>query len=91
MESNYTEDIKSSLLNDNIANITENGNTGLEYSENGEYDTLNESICTSIKREFIRIWNKLQFAVIPRFSSTKQQNLRQWDLWGPLFFTILLS
>lgn len=65
--------------------------SGLEYTQDGEYNTLNESICISLKREFVRIWNKTQYAVIPRCSASPEKNLKQWDLWGPLFFTILLS
>ena len=39
----------------------------------------------------MRIWNKTQCAIIPRCSTSPDKNLKQWDLWGPLFFTILLS
>ena len=73
----------------------------LEYSPTGEYDTLNEPICTSLvsinyiictkKREFVRIWNKTQYSILPRCFPSKGANLRQWDLWGPLFYSLLLS
>ena len=53
----------------------------LEYSKNGEYNI----------REFMRIIYKLFYAIIPRFSANKEINLKQWDLFGPLFFTIFLS
>ena len=43
------------------------------------------------KREFIRICYKTQYAIIPRCSASENSNLKQWDLWGPLFFTIFLS
>ena len=98
-----TLELKSTFLDDglntNYKEINETfsnpspttNNVGLEYTQNGEYNTLNESICISLKREFVRIWNKTQYAVIPRCSASPEKNLRQWDLWGPLFFTILLS
>ena len=91
MFNNSQSDIRSSFLDDNINMQPSRESYGLEYTDSGDYNTLRESIFISLKREFVRIWNKLQFAVVPRFSSNPQQNLRQWDLWGPLFFTILLS
>ena len=39
----------------------------------------------------MRIIYKLFYAIIPRFSANKEINLKQWDLFGPLFFTIFLS
>ena len=43
------------------------------------------------KREFFRIWNKTQYSILPRCFPGKNVNLKQWDLWGPLFYTLLLS
>ena len=63
----------------------------LEYSPTGEYNTLNEPISTSLKREFLRIYNKTQYSILPRCFPAKSANLKQWDLWGPLFYTLLLS
>ena len=63
----------------------------LEYSPTGEYNTLNEPISTSLKREFFRIYNKTQYSILPRCFPAKSANLKQWDLWGPLFYTLLLS
>jgi len=99
------ENIKEKFLNDNINNnynddnqlnninynISGRKSLNLEYSNNGEYNTLNESILISLKREFMRILYKLFYAIIPRFSANKDTNLKQWDLFGPLFFTIFLS
>ena len=39
----------------------------------------------------MRIWNKTQYSILPRCSPSKNVNLKQWDLWGPLFYTLLLS
>ena len=63
----------------------------LEYSPTGEYNTLNEPISTSLKREFFRIYNKTSYSILPRCFPAKNANLKQWDLWGPLFYTLLLS
>jgi len=63
----------------------------LEYSPTGEYNTLNEPISTSLKREFFRIYNKTSYSILPRCFPAKNSNLKQWDLWGPLFYTLLLS
>ena len=63
----------------------------LEYSPTGEYNTLNEPISTSLKREFFRIYNKTSYSILPRCFPAKNSNLKQCDLWGPLFYTLLLS
>ena len=90
MFSQQQTELQSTLLDDQLKVDTQNGG-GLEFSSNGQYDTLRESICVSLKRELLRIWNKTQYAIIPRCSAAPEKNLRQWDLWGPLFFTIFLS
>ena len=80
--------------NDNIENTERVSNASfhsLEYTTTGEYNTLNEPISTSLKREFVRIFNKTQYSILPRCFPSKNANLRQWDLWGPLFYTLLLS
>ena len=97
--SSNEENIKEKFLNDNINNNYNNyynnnnqkenifdeipgrKSINLEYSKNGEYNI----------GEFMRIIYKLFYAIIPRFSANKEINLKQWDLFGPLFFTIFLS
>jgi len=76
---------------DNSERISNASFHSLEYSPTGEYNTLNESISTSLKREFFRIFNKTQYSILPRCFPSKEANLKQWDLWGPLFYTLLLS
>ena len=80
---------------DNNINSNERGSNSsfhsLEYTTTGEYNNLNEPISTSLKREFFRIFNKTQYSILPRCFPSKDANLRQWDLWGPLFYTLLLS
>ena len=89
------------IINNNPDNSDNNKNNdgrgsnasfhSLEYTTTGEYNTLNEPISTSLKREFFRIFNKTQYSILPRCFPSKDANLRQWDLWGPLFYTLLLS
>lgn len=41
-------DLKEKLVNDEIPVISGRKSIGLEYAINGEYNTLNESICVSL-------------------------------------------
>ncbi len=88
---NYYDNNNNNQKENIFGEISGRKSINLEYSKNGEYNTLNESILISIKREFMRIVYKLFYAIIPRFSANKEINLKQWDLFGPLFFTIFLS
>ncbi len=56
-----------------------------------EYNTLNESVCQTLKRDLMRIWNKLSVVIIPISNQEKDNELRHWDLWGPFLFCILLG
>jgi hypothetical protein len=56
-----------------------------------EYNTLNESVCETLKRDLMRIWNKLVVVVLPISDKEKDHELRHWDLWGPFLFCILLG
>jgi hypothetical protein len=60
--------------------------------DNTEKDTINEPVSDTIKRDLYLIWTKLKYVINP-FVNEKERNkhVRQWDLWGPLIFTILLS
>ena len=56
------------------------------------HHTLNESILTSLLRDLLKIILKIKFVLNP-FSKNDILNkeILDWDLWGPLIFTILLS
>lgn len=56
-----------------------------------DYDTLKESICTTLKRDLFRIWNKLTVVMFPINNKQKEKELRHWDLWGPFLFCVLLG
>ena len=55
-------------------------------------DTLNESIMTTIYRDFFLIYTKLTIVLMPYTSKyDKSYHIKQWDLWGPLLMDIILS
>lgn len=37
-----------------------------------------------------KIIQKLGCVIIPRFDAEKTSQLKNWDLWGPLLFTLIL-
>ncbi len=57
-------------------------------------DTLDESIAVTLKRDLFRIYTKLRYVVIPKFNriddASVNLELKNWDLWGPLLFTLIL-
>jgi hypothetical protein len=38
----------------------------------------------------LRIVHKLEYVLLPRTSVDKKKEIQNWDLWGPLIFTLLL-
>ena len=55
-------------------------------------DTLHEDISESLKRDMNLIWTKLKYVINPLIpEKDRSTQVRQWDLWGPLIFTCLLS
>ena len=54
-------------------------------------NTLNEPITYTLKRDLIRIWNKLRIVIFPKSDQQKEKELRHWDLWGPFLFCISLA
>ena len=89
--SNFPKRENYEIDSDNEQRLSNASFHSLEQSPTGEYNTLNEPICTSLKREFFRIYNKTSYSILPRCFPSKNANLKQWDLWGPLFYTLLLS
>jgi hypothetical protein len=51
-------------------------------SSQGEYNTLDEPILLTIKRDASAVGNKLIYALVPNH---KNLLMKDWDLWGPLF------
>ena len=51
--------------------------------------TLDEPVMDTVKRDLHVVWTKLKKVAIPT-EDTKTE-LRNWDLWGPLFLCLLLA
>ena len=58
----------------------------------GPQNTLDEPVWETIKRDLLRIYKNLVMVVFP-FKDRSQQSaaLRNWDLWGPMIFTLGLA
>eukprot|EP01016_Furgasonia_blochmanni_P009747 TRINITY_DN14062_c0_g1_i2.p1 TRINITY_DN14062_c0_g1~~TRINITY_DN14062_c0_g1_i2.p1 ORF type:complete len:229 (+),score=28.88 TRINITY_DN14062_c0_g1_i2:61-747(+) len=63
---------------------------GSQVSHN-QTTTLNEPIRETIMRDLRMIWVKLTYVLNPRMRSEKGEQLKQWDLWGPLLLCLLLA
>ena len=73
------------------------GNVGAAFND---LSTLEEPVMETIKRDLRNIWGKLKIVVnpmqmgvrgTPNNIEEKRQEVRNWDLWGPFLFTLLLS
>lgn len=55
-------------------------------------NTLDEPVWQTAKRDLLRIYKNLVMVVFP-FKDRSQQSaaLRNWDLWGPMIFTLGLA
>ena len=53
-----------------------------------QFDTLDEPVWHTIRRDLSAVGNKLRHVFIPVNNRTL---LKEWDLWGPLFLCVLLS
>ena len=48
----------------------------------------------TIKRDLMRIWEKLRIVINPMSkvdTEEKRREIRNWDLWGPFFFCLMLA
>jgi hypothetical protein len=82
--------MKTTLLDDDLR-FNENM-TKLKTEINTiDYNTLNESICTTLARDLNRIKTKLFIVIVPFSSKEKERELRHWDLWGPFLICLLLG
>ena len=60
--------------------------------DNINKNTINEPVSDTIKRDLYLIWTKLKYVINPFVNENERnKHVRQWDLWGPLIFTIFLS
>ncbi|VDL80127.1 unnamed protein product [Nippostrongylus brasiliensis] len=60
-----------------------------EVSLDGELDTLDEPVWDTVRRDLRTVTLKFGHVIFP--SSDRQQLLKDWDLWGPLFICVGIS
>ena len=85
--SNFNNDNKNTNDNNNI----NNNNNENENKKASNFETLDEPIIDTFKRDLNRICIKLKNVVIPTLNAKKKEELQNWDLWGPLLFCLLLA
>lgn len=78
-------------LNDTNSNNNLNKNKVI-FIQNFPHSTLNEPISTTIYRDIYLIYTKLKLVINPFISQeTRSNQIKQWDLWGPLIFDMILG
>ncbi|VDD86827.1 unnamed protein product [Enterobius vermicularis] len=60
----------------------------LEPGLETDFDTLDEPVWDTVKRDLRTVGNKFAHVLVPR---SDKQLLRDWDLWGPLFICVFIS
>jgi len=66
--------------------------TALDENSRLPTNTLDEPITDTIRRDLIRIYKNLVMVVFPIEDRSQQSAaLRNWDLWGPMIFTLGLA
>ncbi|CAD8132789.1 unnamed protein product [Paramecium octaurelia] len=53
--------------------------------------TLEESVAVTLLRDLRQIGVKLRCVLVPTMSTDNARELRNWDLWGPLVFCLMLA
>ena len=67
-------------------------NYNININSSNELGTLDEAVQTTINRDLKLIYNKLKLVINPLISKEKKYNqIRQWDLWGPLLLNLILA
>ncbi|CAD8118514.1 unnamed protein product [Paramecium sonneborni] len=63
------------------------------YSQMDDQKTqdLEESVSETIMRDLKMIAYKLKYVLIPKEQEDNGKELRNWDLWGPLIFCLVLA
>ena len=93
---NENEPLSMNILKKNQGNISSviqipnNSNNSINLSS--IKNTLDEPIHATIFRDLYLIYSKLILVMNPFISKEKRHNqIRQWDLWGPLLLNIILA
>ena len=67
-------------------------NYNIDLSSSNDKGTLDESVQTTINRDLKLIYNKLKLVINPLIPKEKKYNqIKQWDLWGPLLLNLILA
>ena len=67
-------------------------NFNISINSSNELGTLDEAVQTTINRDLKLIYHKLKLVINPLISKEKKYNqIRQWDLWGPLLLNLILA
>ena len=83
-----TNEIENVIATSNAKDLA---NNELTVQDNIPITSYNEKVCTTLGRSLGSIWAKIKFAVIPLVKNTERSiEVLQWDLYGPLFFVLLL-
>lgn len=57
-----------------------------------QYNTLTEPVWVTLKRDLLRVATNLKDVILPNpYREDPGKALRDWDLWGPFFFIIVLA
>lgn len=63
-----------------------------EMDNSRSSQTLTEPVLDTIKRDLFLIYSNLKLVVIPNpYRDDPGKALRDWDLWGPFIFVLLLG
>jgi hypothetical protein len=67
-------------------------NYNININSSNDKGTLDESVQTTINRDLKLIYNKLKLVINPLIPKEKKYNqIKQWDLWGPLLLNLILA
>ena len=68
------------------------GKIGLDEDDMQEIGALDEPVTQTLSREFQRVGAKLKCVLLPNLSiEVRSREIRDWDLWGPLFICLFLA
>ena len=56
-----------------------------------QINTLEEPVTTTLLRDIRMVAMKLKYVIVPRQEDDACKELRNWDLWGPLFICVVMS
>ncbi|CAJ0584539.1 unnamed protein product, partial [Mesorhabditis spiculigera] len=89
-----TGEVPQDFLSGSIASMSSSSKTGgsrmQDVDLHTDFDTLEEPIRDTVRRDVRTVGAKFQHVLFPG-SSDRKRLLKEWDLWGPLFICVFLS